>query len=399
MPLHLDLSRSADQAADSEHWAGGPRSRVDPFVRPPATSEFLGSRAFFVPPFTGSAGAIPGYHGDLATLAGEAGQASALEEAFDDKTAPFVYDGRGIWINIHAGPGYAPSEELATLDAMMEAATASGHALTVLFTGQWLAYLMDEVAARDRVAAWLGVGHMIGFHHHDVTHTVNTAGVNGWDGYASVPYLDCVSAQGARACSYSLIQGPSGLIAQPLEPVSEAFGLLDELRDTLVSDHGVSSGIFDSGFAANQGTSVAARQYEWQEGVPWSQGARNDVLPCVTTDPSGLAIQALSSMVTKTYRGIDVREISGSQLDVGTAPGVTVSRVFQELDLAQAGEYVGVTIHAWDYVDNDISGDSETETDKQKIDSLFTGLAGLSPPMKARLMQDILAESSPCLGA
>ena len=132
-------------------------------------------------------------------------------------------------------------------------------------------------------------------------------------------------------------------------PVSDAFGLLEELKEKLQREHGVGDEAFEAGFAANHGKITAFRDYEWQAGAVFWQGKQEENLPC-TTDPADLGpLSALSSPSCASYRGYDVPEIGGAHFAVGTAAGVDRDQVLTELSIAQPREYVGVTFHPWEF--------------------------------------------------
>ncbi len=339
---------------------------------------------------------------DFATWArgipGSTGSAQAVDQVAAPEpgeigTATAVPPARtGIWINIHADPQVEPADEFDRMKALVEKADSTNHLLTLLLSAPWLEFFLDSESARGELTEWIGHGHMIGFHHHDVTHTFGT----NWDGYHSIPVLECIEHQGWLACQGTQVWSPAGFVSEPPPPVSDAYALLEELRQVIDLETFGPDSLFDNrfnSFASSQGTDPDYKQLEWQPEVLYSQGAQGDVCPCVT-DPDANGIEALSSPRAATYNGVEVREISGRHLNVGSTGGITVQNVFRELDLAQPGEFVGVTVHAWEYRDTDYNDPSQASTDQTTIDSLLDALAAVK--LRARLMQEILDSEPLC---
>ncbi len=276
-----------------------------------------------------------------------AAYAAVGELDFPDRTGPGgPRDRTGVWINIHAGPpDQSPEDNWSKLEEIMGWATLFRHRLTVLFMPEWLEHLLSSSSARDDVADWLADGHRIGFHHHEVEHSVGRL----WDGYHSLPVGVCTDYQSYAECMYVFARTPAGFVARPRHPVSDAFGLLEELKETLQREHGVGDEAFEDGFAANHGKITAFRDYEWQAGAVFSQGKQEENLPCTTPASDLGKPSALSSPSCASYRGYDVPEIGGAHFAVGTASGVNRDQVLTELSSAQPREYVGVTFHPWEF--------------------------------------------------
>lgn len=316
----------------------------------------------------------------------------------------------GVWINIHAEPQKDPATEWAQLEGLVNSASAHGHLLTLLFSAPWLEFLLDDTTAQDTLADWLRQGHRVGFHHHDVSH-------DEWDGYQSLDSADCEAEVGAAACA-----------AAP--PVSEAFALLEALEAALrgvaaagstgmgstsaialssttraatwflstgnfaaLRNVGVATTtslssvdtvegtttttttltpeVFAPGFVANHGRSTAFRDQEWQAGAVYSQGKIQDN---PETDGTG-DYRAVPPWCENTYAGQEVPELAGAPLNTGNASDNEVG--FQHvLDAVAAGapsEYVGVSIHAWEYrADYE---DPHEKNDDEAIDEFFQELA------------------------
>ncbi len=294
--------------------------------------------------------------------------------------------GPGVWINIHADPEVEPAEELDGLDEMMGWATRYGHALTVLFSANWLEFLLDSGDARDSVAAWLRNGHRIGFHHHDVSH----AGT--WDGYNSAPPDVCrrnlKAGRSARSCLWSVTAGPVGALSAPVSPVSDAFQLMVDLKDSLIASHGATDSQFGGGLAASHGTSEEMREYEWQPDAVFSQGSSSVMINTPWCQEYGGSEENEGSLAPRSR----VPEIGGVHFGVGMAPGVSVTDVLAELQQSGAGQYAGVSIHAWEYQGAD--ADADGTADNIEILSLFEELEASG--YSAQLMQDILEDEDPC---
>jgi len=227
---------------------------------------------------------------------------------------------------------------------------------------------------------------VVGFHHHDVSHTDG----DGWDGYHSLSIQDCISGQTLNSTwshSYAECEGsarmtltPAGAILSSVA-VEEAFGEFEELMALLLDLHEVDPSPYERGFAASHGTGANFKDQEWQEGVVYSQVRVNAL-------PVGVGC------ATDGYNGNRVLELGSMHLEVGNrtvtdvSPQELLDGLSDAVSNAVSGLYFGTTIHAWEYRETSDSPGSVAD-DKDTIDQFFadlTNIAGFS----ALPMQDYM---------
>ena len=248
---------------------------------------------------------------------------------------------RGLWINIHADPhnggeGGIPidvDEVFVRLYDMAILAADYGHALTILLSAPWTEHLLSDDTDRALFAELLrDHGHKVGFHHHDVSHT----GGDGWDGYHSLELADCLDYHRLLEC----------LVARPVE---EAYSEYQTLAAVLTTSHGVPGSLFSGRAVASHGTEAAYREQEWQDGVLYSHGPP---VP-LEMDPATLLRTYSDTVGCETYNGVTVAETGGTHFSVGLgfdrSTDPNTNEVLDSLSVAGPGDYVGVTIHAWEF--------------------------------------------------
>lgn len=291
--------------------------------------------------------------------------------------APAMLTTGAVWINIHAEPHMDPAEHASRLESLLDLADSYGHKVTVLFSAQWLQYLLDTPDYLSVLAWYFHQGHRIGFHHHDLTH-VNP------DGYQSLPYLTCIANHSWLDCQRHVSFSFFGvdLFSYGSKSVGEGIQLLEDVAAELVASHHVDPALFVDGFAANHGTSAEYRDYEWQEGAAYSQGDQTDHPP-LDTDNAG----ALAKPGCVTYNGFAVPETGGKHYDVGNRNNsITLQEVVDDIGRAEVDEMVGISLHAWEFRSD--NGDSAA------IDELFSTLSDMTAV--AVPMQDLLAAQVSC---
>jgi len=250
-----------------------------------------------------------------------------------------------LWINIHADPhnggeGGIPidvDEVFVRLYDMAILAADYGHALTILLSAPWTEHLLSDDTDRALFAELLrDHGHKVGFHHHDVSHT----GGDGWDGFHSLELADCLDYHRLLEC----------LVARPVE---EAYSEYQTLAAVLTTSHGVPGSLFSGGAVASHGTEPEYRNQEWQEGVLYSQGMPVALLFDLATGRTTFS----DTVRCDNFNGVTVAETGGMHFSVGLPfgplsgrpPDPNTTEVLDSLGDAGSGDYVGVTIHAWEY--------------------------------------------------
>ena len=301
----------------------------------------------------------------------------------------------GIWINVHADPHNGgldgipiePADTMSNLLGLLDSAEAYGHRLTVLLSPPWTKHLLQDSFDRSQLDWRLkSGGHVLGFHHHDVSHTDG----DGWDGYHSLSIQDCISGQilnSSWSHSYAECEGsarmtltPAGAILSSVA-VEEAFGEFEELMALLLDLHEVDPSPYERGFAASHGTGANFKDQEWQDGVVYSQVRVNAL-------PVGVGC------ATDGYNGNRVLELGSIHLDVGNRTGdnvdadVLVDQLQQAVSDNVSGEYFGTTIHAWEY--RETSADTQLyPDDKDTIDTFFQELVDVAR-IQAQPMQEYM---------
>ncbi len=206
-----------------------------------------------------------------------------------------------------------------------------------------------------------------------------------WDGYHSLPVSECIDA------------GHDPLVCLNAPSVEEAYELFQTLQQQLVDVAGApEEEVYGTGTVASHGTNADYRDREWQPGAVYSQGKPSENSPCffVPISPNTLDDHVISSAACPNYNGLDVPEIGGRHFAVGetASDGITTAQIVDDLSTAKRGEYVGVTIHAYEYRDVDDMG--SPSNDRDLIDDLFLDLnrSGYG----ARLISEVLDTESPC---
>jgi len=308
----------------------------------------------------------------------------------------------GVWINIHADPHngglgtgvpIVVADTISNLLALLDSATEHGHRLTVLLSPPWTQYLLENAWDRSQLVWRLKAGgHLLGFHHHDVSHTGGT----GWDGYHSLSQADCMSGTvGGQSyshtyaeCDGSMTWTAAGFILS-LDTVEEAYAEFSELMNLLFETHEVDSGPYERGFAGSQGPADSIRNQEWQGGVVYSQ---------VGVETLPVPVQCTSA----DYGGQRVLELGSMRLAVGNRNGTLIEPddLVVELEKAVAagvsGQYFGVSFHAWEY--RATSRDTNLyPNDDEAIDKMFDALVN-AVGLQAKPMQELMGDEDALLG-
>jgi len=275
---------------------------------------------------------------------------------------------------------------------MLLQASFQEHRLTVLLSPPWVEYLLSDYTDRLRIADAMGRGHVLGFHHHDVTHNSG----DGWDGYQSVGIEACIEAGHTAADCGGSTAGFDGILRDV--SVEAAYAQFEDLMEVLFTQHFVDRTPYELGFSASHGTDDDYRDLEWQDGAVYSQRR---------------AASLIDSTNCNSLNGVAVTELGSIHLAVGNqlAPAAgepEPSDIVSALGTAGPGEYVGTTIHAWEYRSArfDDSGESFTVVpvnDDEKIRDLFQSLRAEfestnDPRYMAVPMHEILDQEGPLLG-
>jgi len=241
-----------------------------------------------------------------------------------------------VFVTIHCDPGNSPVDNWANLTNLVDSASSNGLVLNILFAKNWASYVNARTSRIGSVANWITtMGHQVGFHQHDVTHTSQPS--PSFDN-CGVPQTSWDTNWTGRSWASDCLP-----VFDPIIGFNEILALEKTLQ---AAPFNVPSSSETDLNIATHGTRKEIRNYEWQPGVIYAIHR--------VVEETEASVPNAGSMVScdcVLYNGMLVREI-------GSHPFVTVhpnspgpTNVYHDINNTNAtpDDYVSVTFHAAEY--------------------------------------------------
>ncbi|MBR56818.1 MAG: hypothetical protein CMH54_02040 [Myxococcales bacterium] len=236
------------------------------------------------------------------------------EPSSDSGIDPGVSNAQGpdsYFIAVHCDPNVTFPEEFLHLDTMVLAANEQNVKLTLMFTPQWVEYILGAPSRKDRFDFWVASGHEIAMHHHSVYHPGT------WDQYSDFEYDEYAPIMGfAKADNAEKLGDLDDLMASldTLHPGIKAGCANDEADKSVMPDAVVKDTC--SGFSNSYAYPVGTRA----EGADPLKSVNDFAL--VGTTANGIERRWLShGMISAPF--IDATELAFNEMN-GGAHGVVI---------------------------------------------------------------------------
>ncbi len=287
-------------------------------------------------------------------------------------------------ITIHIDPD-GPNQTNATaenwdrLAALVAAADAHGHKLTLLMSASWVDVASDPARQAD-LKNWIENGHQLGFHHH-------TCGHSSPDGYRDVMGERCKNAAdlGSVAVAFAKVRDLATAMNLPTAPNSNV--------DTAAQGPNP-NGIY--------------RAAEWQPEAIYATGEMSDNADG-HSNHRFITLPRCATGYGNNYGGVSasyqVPEMGHAQLDVGSFTKIksqnNLTALEADVDLvlgeehANMGVQIGVVFHAREYTAKPRNAEGDNyDDDKAYLNAVFQLFVDKGVPVVT--VREILTSANPC---